>query len=59
MCKKEPGIVMPNFVVLRAAVFYGIYKNLQGGGYPPLVGARVKVARFPPQPKNPGDVLFD
>ena len=31
MCKKDVGIVMPNFAALRAAVFQLSTKNLRGG----------------------------
>ena len=43
MCKKDEGIVMPNFAVPRAAVSSVIYEKPPGGGYPPPVGARVKL----------------
>ena len=46
MCKKNEGIVMSNFAALRAAVFKLFSKNLRGGGYPPPVGARVKLVSF-------------
>ena len=46
MCKKDEGIVIPNFAALRAAVFSVIYeKPPGGGGYPPPVGARVNPQR--------------
>ena len=45
LCKKDEGIVMPNFVALRAAVFPLSTKNLRGADIRPPVGARVKVAK--------------
>ena len=44
MCKKDEGIVMPNFAALRAEVFPLSTKNLRGGAdIRPPVGARVNI----------------
>ena len=45
MCKKDEGIVMPNFSAPRAVFALSRYEKPPegGGGYPSPVGARVNI----------------